>query len=78
MKNETLDKLVSKGDILYYEYQNLDEEGNPGESEFRNTERLTFLFPAGIGSPLIPVVPVNHKTHHCSLVNFLKGWRIER
>ena len=47
MKNETLDKLVSKGDILYYEYQNLDEEGNPGESEFRNTERLTFLFPSG-------------------------------
>ena len=47
MKNETLDKLVSKGDILYYEYQNLDEEGNPGESRFRNTERLTLLFPSG-------------------------------
>jgi hypothetical protein len=47
VKNETLDKLVSKGDIVYYEYQNLDEEGNPGKSSFRNTERLTLLFPSG-------------------------------
>lgn len=47
MKNELLDYLVKKGDIVFYTYENLDEEGNPGESGFRNTERLILLFPSG-------------------------------
>jgi len=47
VKNESLDFLVEKGDIVFYTYENLDEEGNPGEGEFRNTERLTLLFSSG-------------------------------
>ena len=48
MTNEVLDKLVSNGDILSYEYHEMDENGELcKKSEFRNSERLTILFSSG-------------------------------
>lgn len=47
MKDETLNKLVEHGTIISYEYLNLDEEGNVGESKFRNTEQVKLVFPNG-------------------------------
>jgi hypothetical protein len=40
MNNKHLDNLVAIGSIRQYEYVSLDEEGNIGEGEFRNTQRL--------------------------------------
>ncbi len=47
MKNEVLDSLVKSGDIVSYGYEQLDEDGNPGESDSRNSERLILIFPSG-------------------------------
>lgn len=47
MKNVQLEKLVSEGQIVSYEYLELDCDGNPGQSDGRNTESLKLVFPNG-------------------------------
>jgi hypothetical protein len=48
MKNDTLDKLVDRGLIRYYDIQDLDEDGHVGkQSKFRNTQRLILVFYTG-------------------------------
>jgi predicted protein tyrosine phosphatase len=42
-----LKELVRFGTILTYEIVNLDEDGNVGESDSRNSEKLTLTFPDG-------------------------------
>jgi len=44
MKDEILQDLVSNGDLLSYEYENIEDV--PG-SYFRETERLILVFPSG-------------------------------
>lgn len=44
---EFIQGYVDSGDLLYWEYDNLDENGNVGESRMWNTERLTLVFPSG-------------------------------
>jgi hypothetical protein len=44
---KTLDELVKSGDILSHHTENLDDEGNVGKSNSRNSERLTIKFPSG-------------------------------
>lgn len=44
MNNEILEKLIKNGAIKSYKLEALDEDGNPGVSKFRNTERLTLEF----------------------------------
>ena len=43
-REKKLDRLVENGTILSYSIENVDENGNLGESEFRNTQRLRIVF----------------------------------
>lgn len=48
MKNEVLDNLVKNKDIKYYEFENLDIDGNIGKSSCnRNSQRLVLVFNSG-------------------------------
>lgn len=44
MKSEALDKLVASGNLVYYDYDNIEEEPS---SNFREYEQLTLYFPSG-------------------------------
>jgi hypothetical protein len=41
MTDAKLDQLIQSNSIKSYVYENIDENGNPGQGRFRNTERLT-------------------------------------
>lgn len=48
MKHKHLDHLIQAGVISSYEYVNMDEEGNVGQtSRFRNSQRLSLLLSGG-------------------------------
>lgn len=47
MKDEILESLLFHKTIQGYIYESLDEEGNPGSSANRNTERLKIVFNDG-------------------------------
>jgi hypothetical protein len=48
MTNEVMERLVKSGDISSYMYQKVDDGGTADQtSKFRNTERLTIVFPSG-------------------------------
>ena len=47
MYNEILDNLVTSGVIKSYSLVGLDENGDPGESYFRNSEKLSLVFSNG-------------------------------
>lgn len=47
MRNLALDRLVANFSIASYTLEKCDETGRPGESRFRNTEKLTLVFTNG-------------------------------
>jgi hypothetical protein len=47
LTNAFLDRLVVEGDIVAYNWTDVDSEGKPGVGESRNTQLLTIRFPSG-------------------------------